>query len=237
MNISGSVGQGGRNTRQDVLLVQQLLTKAGFTLTADGICGPKTLAAILLYQRQFLAKPDGRIDPNGATWKRLIDGKGVGATVPAKPNVPCVSPEWGGDSSKWPQDKKLASMETTLRSKVPVVLNTLRNQGFKPKIFFAWRSVAVQQKLLAEGRTTVSFSFHNAQLPDGTPYSYAADIIDERWGWDEAAEHNGFWKALGAAAKQVGLVWGGDWKSFPDVAHVQSAPNSDLAKVKKESGL
>ncbi len=95
----------------------------------------------------------------------------------------------------------------------------------------------MQQRLFAEGKSKVKFSFHNSQLPDGTPYSYAADIVDKRWGWDDAAETNGFWTALGSAAKSVGLVWGGDWKSFQDVAHIQGRPNSDLAAVKKESGL
>ncbi|BBA33140.1 peptidoglycan-binding domain-containing protein [Methylocaldum marinum] len=83
----------------------------------------------------------------------------------------------------------------------------------------------------------MKFSFHNAQLPDGTPNSYAADIVDERWGWSNDAEKNGFWQAMGEEANQLGLVWGGDWKNFKDVAHVQSRQNSELASVKKESGL
>lgn len=235
MNISKSVGQGGVNIRQDVAIVQQLLKNAGFNVGAiDGICGPKTLTAILQYQRQFLAKPDGRIDPHGTTWKHLMQPGGA-TPAPVKPKPPFI--EWSGDSSQWTQDKKLSSMEPTLRSKVPGLLNTLNKQGFQPKIFYAWRSVAVQQRLVAEGKSTVHFSFHNAQLPDGTPYAYAADIIDQRWGWNKEAKNNGFWDALGKAAKDVGLYWGGDWKSFPDEAHIQSRPNHDLAKTKRESGL
>lgn len=234
--ISKSVGQGAANIPQDVVTIQQLLKNAGFDPgTADGKCGPKTITAILQCQRQFLPKPDGRIDPNGATWKRLTHA-GPAATLP-KIKTPSPALQWSGDSSQWSQDKKLSCMEPTLRSKVPGLLDTLTKQGFQPKIFYAWRSVAVQQRLVAEGKSTVHFSFHNAQLPDGTPYAYATDIIDQRWGWEKAAKENGFWVALGKAAKDVGLYWGGDWKSFPDEAHVQSLPNHDLAKVKKESGL
>jgi peptidoglycan L-alanyl-D-glutamate endopeptidase CwlK len=236
MSISDSVGQGGRNLPKDVSIVQQLLKKTGLQVgRVDGICGPKTLVAILQYQRQFLAQPDGRIDPNGATWRRLNSGNG--ATHPAGHYGACPPSQWAGDSSQWSQEKKLASMEPNLRSKVPIVMNALRVQGFQPKIFYAWRSVAVQQRLVAEGKSTVHFSFHNAQQPDGTPNSFAADIIDQRWGWEKEAKANGFWAALGTEAKKAGLYWGGDWKSFPDEAHVQSAPNHDLAKVKKESGL
>jgi peptidoglycan L-alanyl-D-glutamate endopeptidase CwlK len=233
--LGGSVGQNGKNNSADVAKVQYYLIEHGLRIgKADGICGPKTLAAILQYQRRFLSKPDGRIDPNGVTWRHLTQ---PGRTFPAQVKPQSSSVEWSGDSSQWPQDKKLSSMEPTLRFKMPGVIATLKQKGFQPKIFYAWRSVAVQQRLVAEGKSTVPFSFHNAQLPDGTPYAYAADIVDQRWGWEKAAKDNGFWDALGKAAKDVGLYWGGDWKSFPDEAHIQSRPNHDLAKTKKESGL
>jgi peptidoglycan L-alanyl-D-glutamate endopeptidase CwlK len=145
--------------------------------------------------------------------------------------------QWSGDSSQWTQDKKIASMNPLLRPKVLAVLAALGKRGFKPKVFYGWRSVVVQLKLYAEGNTTVKFSFHNAQKPDGTPNSYAADIIDERYAWTAQAESSGFWKALGEEARKQGLYWGGDWTSFRDWAHVQLVPNSQLARVKQESGL
>src|SRR5438874_3293195 len=129
------------------------------------------------------------------------------------------------------------SLEPAFRAKVQILLEKLKAAGFKPKIFYGWRSVDVQQQLFREGKSQVQFSFHNAQKPDGTPNAYAADIIDQRWGWEDEAETNGYWTALGKAAKSLGLVWGGDWKDFPDEAHVQSRQNSELAAVKKESGL
>jgi peptidoglycan L-alanyl-D-glutamate endopeptidase CwlK len=95
----------------------------------------------------------------------------------------------------------------------------------------------VQLKLYQEGNSKVKFSFHNAQKLDGTPNSYAADIIDERYAWTGQAESSGFWKALGEEAKKQGLYWGGDWSSFRDWAHIQLVENSQLALVKRESGL
>ncbi len=62
------------------------------------------------------------------------------------------------------------------------------------------------------------------------------DIIDARWGWGPDAEKNGFWTALGDAAKAQGLVWGGDWTGFRDVDHVQGLPDTELDAVKRESG-
>ncbi len=147
------------------------------------------------------------------------------------------TPDWSGDSSRWPQEKKLLSLHESFRPKVEAVLASLREDGFQPHIVYAWRSIAVQLGLVACGKSKVRFSFHNAQMPDGTPASYAADIVDSRWLWTPAAESNGFWRALGAAARAQGLVWGGDWKSFPDLAHIQARPNNELAIVKRESGL
>ncbi len=166
----------------------------------------------------------------GAVWDRLT------VFVKDRQNEKNNS-EWSGDSSSWTQEKKLLSLNPSLRSRVEQVLAALRDQGFQPKIFFGWRSVAVQQELYRKGVTKVKFSFHNAQKPDGTPNSYAADIVDARWGWEKSAELHGFWTALGNAAKGAGLVWGGDWKDFRDVAHVQSRQNSELAAAKQESGL
>jgi peptidoglycan L-alanyl-D-glutamate endopeptidase CwlK len=74
-------------------------------------------------------------------------------------------------------------------------------------------------------------------MPNGRPNSYAADIIDGRYGWLPEAETSGFWKALGEEAKKQGLYWGGDWSTFRDWAHVQLVANSQLAQVMKESGL
>jgi len=128
-------------------------------------------------------------------------------------------------------------MHPDLRPKVSAVIAALQQRGFQAKIFFAWRSVAVQLEIFKKGHTKVKFSFHNAQKKDGTPNAYAADIVDGRYGWSAKAEAAGFWKALGEEARAQSLYWGGDWKTFRDWAHVQLVDNSQLGRVKKESGL
>jgi hypothetical protein len=77
-SISSSVGQGAINNPEDVLVVQQLLNKQrNVKLAEDKKCGPRTLQAILDFQKGFLTNPDGRIDPGGVTWKRLISTVGT----------------------------------------------------------------------------------------------------------------------------------------------------------------
>ena len=65
--ITSSVGRGGINSRNDTKTVQTLLNNAlkstpGFRpLAVDGIAGPKTYAAIEMYQRKALGWSDGRV--------------------------------------------------------------------------------------------------------------------------------------------------------------------------------
>lgn len=128
-------------------------------------------------------------------------------------------------------------MNQNLRPKVNAVLTALTKMGFRPSVFYAWRSRTDQLKLFKEGKSKFDFSFHNAKNPDGSFNSYAADIIDSRYLWLKQAETSGFWKALGEEAKKQGLYWGGDWKSFPDHAHVQLLDSSELPRIRKENGL
>lgn len=80
--IEGSVGQGGDNLEDDVRLVQQLLNRQDLAplakLKEDGRIGPATIEAIRHFQTRSLGmnSPDGRVDPDGKTFRRLASGGG-----------------------------------------------------------------------------------------------------------------------------------------------------------------
>jgi hypothetical protein len=70
--ISASVGRDGVNKSEDVARVQALLDARGFDPgAADGLIGPRTLGALADFQKRFLTVADGRVDPNGRTWREL----------------------------------------------------------------------------------------------------------------------------------------------------------------------
>ncbi|GGB16958.1 peptidoglycan-binding domain-containing protein [Agarivorans gilvus] len=78
MQIQGSVGAKGINSRLDVRTIQTGLNRVLFKgystkLTEDGLMGPHTLRVILRFQREIIrmVHPDGRIDPNGRSLKVL----------------------------------------------------------------------------------------------------------------------------------------------------------------------
>ncbi|MFB9268581.1 peptidoglycan-binding protein [Bradyrhizobium erythrophlei] len=90
MPIRASVGNGGRNQRNDVVYVQCLLDdwlvrKGLQAIDIDGIFGPETGQAILLFQQRMTRFSDGRIDPMGPTIKALekahLDGLLSGSWV------------------------------------------------------------------------------------------------------------------------------------------------------------
>jgi peptidoglycan hydrolase-like protein with peptidoglycan-binding domain len=82
--IQQSVGRNAANRKPDVTLVQRLLLARGFARVgdADGICGKNTIEAIVDFQSGFMRRPDGRIDPGGASWRNLA-GTYSGITPPA----------------------------------------------------------------------------------------------------------------------------------------------------------
>ncbi|HRI71830.1 MAG TPA: M15 family metallopeptidase, partial [Polyangium sp.] len=182
--ILRSVGRNGANLRSDVETVQTLLKAKGYDAgIVDGRCGNGTIGAIVKFQATFMAKPDGLVEPNGGSWRRL---SGTGATSQTS-DAPVLT-NWSGDSSQWSHEKKIASMFPDMRPKVEAVLAALRQRTYQPRVHFAWRSVAVQLQLYRQGNTTVKFSFHNAQKRDGTPNAYAVDVIDSRYAWGPGAE-------------------------------------------------
>jgi len=116
--ITASVGAAGRNRRPDVEIVQRLLTEQGASPgPVDGLCGPRTVRAILSFQSGFLSHPDGRVDPNGLTLRHLNGAGSSGSPhSPQTPATPHVTPV-------------PASPNQTLTATVPRPARDTINQG------------------------------------------------------------------------------------------------------------
>ena len=83
MGLRGSVGLGGRNWQPDVVIVQRLLERAEVSPgPVDGRCGRLTMQAIERFQHGFLRRPDGRVDVNGPTLRRLEQSGAHATTTP-----------------------------------------------------------------------------------------------------------------------------------------------------------
>lgn len=78
--ITASVGKNGKNHKQDVELIQTLLNGCDIPgedtpLDVDGLVGNKTISRIEAFQTKLVLLPqaDGRVDPNGKTFKTLLE--------------------------------------------------------------------------------------------------------------------------------------------------------------------
>jgi len=102
--IRGSVGSGGDNQADDVRVVQDLLNRAaGAGLDVDGDCGPRTVGAITDYQQGFSRRPDGRVDPDGLTLRKLnaavVDGRSPSGAPERAPAQGAPAAPGGGAST------------------------------------------------------------------------------------------------------------------------------------------
>jgi hypothetical protein len=72
--ISASVGKGGKNEKQDVLLVKRLLSTFGYKFAQNGEANAALNSAIGKFQAAYVpaAKSDQLIEPGGRTWNTLI---------------------------------------------------------------------------------------------------------------------------------------------------------------------
>lgn len=109
-NLSGSVGKGGVNNHDDVLLVQQLLNKhvesLGLSrLEEDGDIGKNTNEAICEYQEEVMeiVKPDGRIDPGGRTWRSLTADTAAASAEASEAGAAAVQKKSSGALWTWDQ--------------------------------------------------------------------------------------------------------------------------------------
>ena len=129
-------------------------------------------------------------------------------------------------------DRDMNHLHPALRLLAERWLILCRKQAIFPVIYYTYRSDAEQDELYAQGRTKKGRivtnakggeSKHNFTL-DGKPASKAFDFFIERpdksANWDPRSPE---WQAAVAMGKQLGLKWGGDFRSFYDPGHMEIA--------------
>jgi hypothetical protein len=105
--------------------------------------------------------------------------------------------------------KRLQLMHPKVAAKVAAVLLDLEGHNCQPIIDSGvWRKPSEQLAKFRAGLSRVKWSFHNATNKRGTPESLAADITDQRWGWNSPTW---FWLMLASSAKAHGLESGIYW--------------------------
>lgn len=112
-------------------------------------------------------------------------------------------------------------------------------------LFQGLRTFEEQAELYAQGRTAIGKVVTNAK-PGQSWHNYglACDFVADgmpnkpntQWSWDtkidlNADGHND-WQQFGEITEGLNLIWGGSWRKFPDLPHVEY--NSGLTLVEAQ---
>lgn len=118
--------------------------------------------------------------------------------------------------------RDIKQLHPQLQLKIAELQLLCKKKGLNIGIGECLRTVAEQDALYAQGRTKPGLKVTNAK---GSTYSsqhqwgIAFDFYrnDGKGAYNEAGD---FFGRVGALAKQIGLGWGGDWKSPVDKPHI-----------------
>lgn len=124
---------------------------------------------------------------------------------------------------------KLAGVHPSLVRRVEQIFDALEALGYILCVTDGLRTTEQQQVLYAKGRTApgpivtnadgiLHRSNHQAHA-DG--FGHAVDCAFRREDGSVSWDLHLPWKAYGACADALGLVWGGDWKTLHDLPHVE----------------
>lgn len=135
--------------------------------------------------------------------------------------------------------RDITQCHPTLQEKAKELVELCDKKGLKIKITECFRSVAEQDTLYAQGRTTKGNIVTNAK---GSSYSsmhqwgVAFDICrnDGKGAYNDS---DGFFTKVGKIGQSIGLEWGGNWKSIQDTPHFQLPDwGSTTSKLKQQYG-
>jgi peptidoglycan L-alanyl-D-glutamate endopeptidase CwlK len=219
-NIMIKLGDKG----QDVKTWQEWLVSRKIDLDIDSDFGPATEKATKTWQRRAGVDADGKVGP--ATLRAAIsfgfegfDGKAEKIT--SKPVSPASPDAFKGGSEL---DRKnaafIARLHPTLQVKAKAFLDAAKADGWHLQIVQGLRSFAEQDALFAQGRTKSGKRVTNARGGQsnhnyGTAFD-AAPVVEGTISWNE--KH---FQLFGKWADIAGLSWGGRWKKFVDLPHLE----------------
>lgn len=135
--------------------------------------------------------------------------------------------------------RDITKLHPNLQEKVKLLQEKCNQAGLKIGIGECVRTVAEQDKLYAQGRTTPGIKVTNAK---GSTYSsmHQWGVAVDFYRNDGTGAYNdkdGFFTKVGRIGQSIGLEWGGVWITIKDKPHFQLSDwGSGPAKLKKQYG-
>ncbi len=211
----------------DVKAWQEFLNSRNIAVDVDSDFGKATEKATRLWQQRAGIDQDGVVGNN--TLKKAVElgFKGFTSKAAVIEKKPVVTPSeshtniFKGDDSVTQKSKAMLSrVHPTLQARVLAFLEHAKADGVTLQVVQGLRTFAEQDALYAKGRTKPGPKVTNAPAGKSNHnYGTAVDIapiINGKISWDE--KH---FKAFGKWAEKARLSWGGNWKSFTDLPHLE----------------
>jgi peptidoglycan L-alanyl-D-glutamate endopeptidase CwlK len=126
--------------------------------------------------------------------------------------------------------RNLEDLHPLVADKAKQLVQMAAAEGVEILVTSTLRTFEEQAELFAKGRTKPGAIVTNAK-PGSSWHNFglAFDVVPLVNG--KAIWNSPFWNQIGELGKEVGLVWGGDFKSFKDKPHFELHPNLTLAEA------
>ncbi len=174
----------------------------------------KIEAMIIAVQNVLGVTVDGRAGPEtwGAIYDRIVGGRGRGPSWRAQPSPVDARSE-----------RAIATLLPEVQPLARALVEKAASHGIRIKVISGTRSYEEQDALYAQGRTRPGqvvtkarggFSNHNFGM------AFDIGVFEGNRYLPESPKY----KAIGALGMELGLEWGGNWRTLVDEPHFQLRP-------------
>ena len=175
----------------------------------------KTEAMIRAVQRKLGIDVDGKAGPQtwGAIYQAIVRPR-------ATPTVAFTGPR---DQANARSERVIATLLPHVRPYARALYFKARDNGIAINIISGTRTYAEQDALYAQGRTKAGNIVTNARGGySNHNFGIAFDI--GVFSGNRYLPESPLYKAVGALGMELGLEWGGNWKTIVDQPHFQLRP-------------
>lgn len=128
--------------------------------------------------------------------------------------------------------RDLHQLNPLVKQNVELFLSFCKKKGLKVGISETYRTIERQDYLYSLGRTEKGAIVTNAKGSSMSSYhqwGLAVDFYQDQKGLEYEC---GFMEQVGMYGEQFGFEWGGRWKNFKDVAHLQMPFGLSIQELK-----
>ena len=175
----------------------------------------KTEAMIRAVQQKLGIDVDGKAGPQtwGAIYQHVVRPQ-------ATPTVAFTAPQ---DQANARSEQVIATLLPHVRPYARALYFKARDNGIQLNVISGTRTFEEQDALYAQGRTTAGNIVTNARGGySNHNFGIAFDI--GVFSGNRYLQESPLYKAVGALGMELGLEWGGNWKTIVDQPHFQLWP-------------